>query len=119
MESGLNTITRKSDDSSVTVPYEMTFGDAKTLKADNSSYDRCGWPHHLLVPKGSAEGLPAQMFVMISDYETDKVSTVLPVYSWVRLKPQTKFIFILYYLKFDSQAHIINKVTHNCINYVK
>lgn len=95
MESGLNTIVRKSDDSSVTVPYEMTFGDAKTLKADNSSYDRCGWPHHLLVPKGSAEGIPAQIFVMISDYETDKVSTTSLFMGKAQAADQVYFYFVL------------------------
>lgn len=74
VKDGLNTIERESTDTPVTVPYENTFGEADALKTDNSTYDRCGLPHHLLVPKGSAEGFHSQLFVMISDYETDKVS---------------------------------------------
>lgn len=74
MKHGLNTVQRKSLDTPVTVPYDKTFGEADALKTDNSSHGRCGWPHHLLVPKGSAEGFHCQLFVMISNYETDKVS---------------------------------------------
>lgn len=89
VEKGLNTIERKSEDTPVTVPYENIFGDGDAFKTDNSSYDRCGWPNHMLVPKGSAEGFHSQLFVMISDYETDKVSM------------ETKFIiYILYLLQF-------------------
>lgn len=33
----------------------------------------CGWPQHMLLPKGSADGYPFRIFVMISDYNIDKV----------------------------------------------
>lgn len=33
----------------------------------------CGWPEHMLLPKGNAEGCAYRLFVMISDYTLDKV----------------------------------------------
>lgn len=33
----------------------------------------CGWPQHMLLPKGTADGYPFRLFVMISDYKDDKV----------------------------------------------
>jgi hypothetical protein len=37
----------------------------------------CGWPQHMLIPKGSPEGMPCELFVMISNYDDDKVSSQL------------------------------------------
>lgn len=33
----------------------------------------CGWPQHMLIPKGAPEGVACQLFVMISDYKDDKI----------------------------------------------
>lgn len=33
----------------------------------------CGWPSHMLLPKGSASGLEYDFFVMISNYNQDRV----------------------------------------------
>nr|XP_053647282.1 hemocyanin F chain-like [Cherax quadricarinatus] len=33
----------------------------------------CGWPEHLLLPRGKPEGMTYQLFVMLTDYEKDKV----------------------------------------------
>lgn len=38
----------------------------------------CGFPQHLLIPKGIPEGFPAQLFVMVSDWNVDKVSINIP-----------------------------------------
>lgn len=38
-------------------------------------YCGCGWPEYLILPKGSIKGTKYQLFVMISDYNQDKVST--------------------------------------------
>jgi tyrosinase len=77
---GQNMIQRKSSDSTVTIPFERTFrnlgeGDpAATTEAQQQfNFCGCGWPEHLLVPKGLPEGLTAQVFVMISNYENDRV----------------------------------------------
>lgn len=33
----------------------------------------CGWPEHLLLPKGKPEGMKFDVFVMITDYTNDRV----------------------------------------------
>lgn len=81
MSPGVNTITRRSDESSVTIPFERTFRDLDTQRPDQSNADAlaefnfcgCGWPQHMLVPRGAPEGLQMELFVMISNYEDDKV----------------------------------------------
>lgn len=86
LDPGQNTIKRKSTESSVTIPFEksfMTITDVKKLADDEAlnkslntalnGYCGCGWPHHLLIGKGTPEGFPCHLFVMITDYENDKV----------------------------------------------
>lgn len=34
----------------------------------------CGWPQHLLIPKGTIKGMEVQLFVMISNCDDDQVS---------------------------------------------
>ncbi|XP_013109667.1 phenoloxidase 2 [Stomoxys calcitrans] len=77
---GKNTIRRSSDQSSVTIPFERSFRkvgpshqpkDASALAA--FQFCGCGWPEHLLVPKGKPEGMAFDLFVMISDYANDSV----------------------------------------------
>lgn len=78
---GQNTIERRSTESSVTIPYESTFrnldlnrpGGGDSLEQFN--FCGCGWPQHMLCPKGSREGFPMELFVMISDYKDDEVLT--------------------------------------------
>ncbi|XP_076671843.1 phenoloxidase 1-like [Andrena cerasifolii] len=79
LQAGKNTIERKSTESSVTIPFERTFrnldenrpigGDA----LDQFNFCGCGWPQHMLVPKGNKEGFPMDLFIMISDYNGDVV----------------------------------------------
>lgn len=76
---GNNTIDRESTASNVTIPFERTFrnldlnrpvgGDA----LEQFNFCGCGWPQHMLVPKGNKEGFAMDMFVMISDYKGDVV----------------------------------------------
>ena len=33
----------------------------------------CGWPQHMLLPRGKQEGMPFQIFVMVTDWAQDKV----------------------------------------------
>lgn len=79
MTKGANVIKRKSSESSVTIPFLRTYsygeqqpqnpGDAQ----DRYNYCGCGWPDHLLIPKGTTGGLRFNLFVMISNFEFDKV----------------------------------------------
>ncbi|XP_050679709.1 phenoloxidase subunit 1 isoform X2 [Leptidea sinapis] len=77
---GTSTITRSSVDSSVTIPYERTFrrqadrpGEPGSAEAADFDFCGCGWPHHLLVPKGTPKGFPMLLFCMISNWNEDRV----------------------------------------------
>ncbi|XP_067015035.2 phenoloxidase 2 [Anabrus simplex] len=79
---GSNTIERRSTESSITIPYERTFRrlDATKQTPDDQqfNYCGCGWPQHLLVPKGSSEGFPVELFVMVTNYADDRVDQPEP-----------------------------------------
>ncbi|XP_071448698.1 phenoloxidase 2-like [Hetaerina americana] len=78
----ITTITRESTQSSITIPFSSTFRDLEarpngmTDALEAFNYCGCGWPQHMLIPKGSAEGFPCQLFVMISDIKDDRVEGV-------------------------------------------
>ncbi|XP_017877241.2 phenoloxidase 1-like [Ceratina calcarata] len=79
LQPGENKIERKSTESSVTIPFKNTFpdlDDKRPINGDSSvssDFCSCGWPQHMLVPKGKKEGFRMQLFVMISDYTDDAV----------------------------------------------
>ncbi|XP_034653505.1 phenoloxidase 2 [Drosophila subobscura] len=77
---GENTVRRQSTESSVAIPFERSFrpiGAAYQPKAADElarfRFCGCGWPQHLLLPKGNAQGMLFDLFVMISDYSQDSV----------------------------------------------
>ncbi|KAM8714393.1 hypothetical protein ACLKA7_014513 [Drosophila subpalustris] len=77
---GENTVRRESTDSSVAIPFERSFravgANYQPKAADELARFRfcgCGWPQHLLLPKGKPEGMQFDLFVMISDYSNDSV----------------------------------------------
>eukprot|EP00099_Drosophila_melanogaster_P013901 NP_476812.1 prophenoloxidase 1 [Drosophila melanogaster] len=77
---GENTIRRQSTESSVAIPFERSFrpvgADYQPKAADELArfkFCGCGWPQHLLLPKGNAQGMVFDLFVMISDYSQDSV----------------------------------------------
>ncbi|CAG8505910.1 15590_t:CDS:2 [Dentiscutata erythropus] len=45
-------------------------------ESDEETYCDCGWPFHLLLPRGSRNGMKFKLFVFISDWEKDKVPRV-------------------------------------------
>ncbi|XP_063541091.1 phenoloxidase subunit 2-like [Cydia strobilella] len=80
LNAGQNTITRQSTQSSVTIPFEQTFRDLSVQGDDprrselaNFNFCGCGWPQHMLVPKGTEGGAQYQLFVMCSNYDLDRV----------------------------------------------
>ncbi|KAJ2942877.1 hypothetical protein O0L34_g15067 [Tuta absoluta] len=80
LNSGSNTITRNSSESSVSIPFEQTFRDLSVQGSDprrpnlaTFNYCGCGWPQHMLVPKGTEAGAPYQLFVMLSNWDLDRV----------------------------------------------
>jgi tyrosinase len=40
----------------------------------HAQYCRCGWPYHLLLPRGTVAGMPFRALAMLTDWELDKVS---------------------------------------------
>jgi tyrosinase len=76
----VTTITRNSSQSTVTIPFERTFRDLESNRPTDAAalgqfnFCGCGWPQHMLIPKGNAEGLTCQLFVMVSNYADDRVS---------------------------------------------
>ncbi|XP_059616952.1 phenoloxidase 2 [Phlebotomus argentipes] len=75
---GSNTIRRRSTESNVTIPFERTFRnlDNRPTGADAEAqftFCGCGWPQHMLIPKGVPEGMPCNLFVMLTNYEEDRV----------------------------------------------
>ncbi|XP_046834983.1 phenoloxidase 1-like [Vespa crabro] len=76
---GQNNIERNSNQSSLTIPFERTFRNVdenRPISGDSLeqfNFCGCGWPQHLLIPKGSKAGYPMDLFIMISDYTGDAV----------------------------------------------
>ncbi|XP_017796958.1 PREDICTED: phenoloxidase 2-like, partial [Habropoda laboriosa] len=74
---GENTIERKSTESSITIPFERTFRNLDENRPtgvealDEFNMCGCGWPQHMLAPKGNREGFLMELFVMVSDYTGD------------------------------------------------
>lgn len=78
---GTNRFERPSTESTVTVPTDRILSNlngSDPVNPGSSAYCGCGWPHHLLVPKGNPEGLAAELFVMVSDYSKDHVEQAPP-----------------------------------------
>uniref|UniRef100_A0A1W7RAD7 Hemocyanin subunit 3c n=1 Tax=Hadrurus spadix TaxID=141984 RepID=A0A1W7RAD7_9SCOR len=73
---GSTAIKRESVDSSVTLSYETTFDKllrGEILNAKSNEYCSCGWPEHLLIPKGNEKGMEFHLFVMLTDWLDDVV----------------------------------------------
>lgn len=77
---GKNEFTRSSLESSVTIPHEITYRNLDGNRTVTSSNEQaafnfcgCGWPQNMLIAKGSPEGFPCQLFVMVSNGANDQV----------------------------------------------
>lgn len=62
----------------MTIPYNRTFRNLGANPMEAAARSRfefcgCGWPQHMLLPKGSAEGIAFDIFAMVSDFEQDRV----------------------------------------------
>lgn len=72
-----STIVRNSAHSSVTVSNAPTFSQLQAgegMTENTTEFCSCGWPQHLLVPRGSDKGMEFKLFVMLTDYELDHVN---------------------------------------------
>jgi tyrosinase len=45
----------------------------KSGTESGANYCNCGWPYNLLVPRGTNEGMPFRLMVMLTDWGKDKV----------------------------------------------
>jgi tyrosinase len=52
-------------------PPVLVQGPAQT---PHEQYCRCGWPYHLLIPRGTPAGMPFRALAMLTDWELDNVS---------------------------------------------
>lgn len=83
MKQGQNTLTRSSTDSSVTIPFERSFRNLDFRRPQGGdalaqfNFCGCGWPQHMLIPKGTPQGYPCQLFVMISNYDDDRIDQTI------------------------------------------
>ena len=68
-------ITRSSEVSTVILPPTVTLQDLIDEKFYDSSYSPCGcgWPRNLLVPRGTSEGMRADLYVLVTDWAKDAV----------------------------------------------
>ncbi|CAG7727283.1 unnamed protein product [Allacma fusca] len=80
LQPGNNTITRNSQDSTLTIPWNETFRDLENLPQDARNITGaqavcgCGWPDHMLLPRGSATGCVFDLFVMVTNGAEDAVA---------------------------------------------
>lgn len=88
MKRGKNEIVRLSTESSVTVPHEVTYRNLDNDRAPDNTEESeafnfcgCGWPQNLLIAKGSPEGFPCQLFVMVSNGAVDQVRIIYTEFS--------------------------------------
>ncbi|XP_026816301.1 phenoloxidase 1-like [Rhopalosiphum maidis] len=80
LKRGKNDIIRRSIDSTVTIPHEVTYRNldknrpsGNTDAAAAFNFCGCGWPQNMLIPKGSSDGFQCQLFVMVSNGANDQV----------------------------------------------
>lgn len=45
----------------------------KSGTESGANYCNCGWPYNLLVPRGTHDGMPFRLMVMLTDWDKDKV----------------------------------------------
>jgi len=78
---GDNTILRHSTDSTVTIPWEQTFRDLERdmlTPSPQSSICGCGWPQHMLLPRGTTDGMLFDLYVIVTDGAKDHVPRANP-----------------------------------------
>ncbi|KFB48432.1 prophenoloxidase 7 [Anopheles sinensis] len=75
LRSGVNNLIRRSANSSVTIPYERTFRNVAQSNLGDAGFRfcGCGWPSHMLVPKGDFIGVEYDLFAMVSNFARDRV----------------------------------------------
>lgn len=80
LKPGTQTLTRRSEDSTATIPFERAFpsafnGGAQLEATVDAAYCVCGWPHHMMLPIGSMDGVQFDFFVMLTPFEKDRTDS--------------------------------------------
>jgi hypothetical protein len=73
---GKTIITRHSTDSALTNSWAKNLATLREELVGGSQLPPncgCGWPHHLLVPRGTPDGMPFDLFVMVTNGDEDEV----------------------------------------------
>ncbi|GFY67427.1 hemocyanin C chain [Trichonephila inaurata madagascariensis] len=77
LKPGTNTVERRSIDSSVTLSKQPTLKEllqGKGTDRRGDEYCSCGWPDHLLIPKGDSSGMKFHLFAIFTNYFEDTVN---------------------------------------------
>jgi len=84
LNAGDNTVVRKSSESSVSIPDQISTRalrkmvedalDGKTEMTVDKDFRHCGIPDRMLLPKGRENGMPFTFVVVLSDWTEDKVT---------------------------------------------
>jgi len=72
----VNTITRRSIDSSLTSPWPRSIQQVRADIVNGNTANvncECGFPHHLLLPRGTPGGMVFDVFVHITDASVDYI----------------------------------------------
>lgn len=86
LEPGMNTIHRHSDNSTITNEVfnriaELTLYDGEDVSTEDddlTSYCSCGYPNHLLLPRGKPGGMEFLLYVIVTDADSDMKKTSYP-----------------------------------------
>nr|CCA94926.1 hemocyanin subunit e [Mastigoproctus giganteus] len=76
---GKNSIVRDHRDSNVTISKLRTVAQLREDSGeDDHYYCSCGWPEHMLIPRGNHRGMEFDLFVMLTDYTADSALDSTP-----------------------------------------
>jgi len=64
-------VLRDSKDSSVLLPPGVTIEEILAGDVGKAAACGCGWPRNLLLPRGTQEGMPVQLYVLVTDWVVD------------------------------------------------
>nr|CCA94913.1 hemocyanin subunit 1 [Endeis spinosa] len=73
---GKSSIKRASKDSSVIVKKDLSIAQLRAGETGGANKETCscGWPEHLLVPRGNHRGMVFDLVVILTDWEEDKAT---------------------------------------------
>ncbi|CAL8095574.1 unnamed protein product [Orchesella dallaii] len=70
---GMNTVRRRSIETPLTIDFPASLRELRMTTENTMPFCGCGWPHHLLIPKGKRDGLSMDLFAMITNSAEDAV----------------------------------------------